>query len=455
MPKLFGARIPPRGLTHPGEYTCRHCNTSVNLRHQSILANNHGLRTWLNALRVLLTSPHAPAAAALEQTAGIAPFPAQSIFERFQRVLPLWAHSPKPDITVGEVSEFLNIQLPSQHGRPGRKPVQPSQPSDNTPATGELSHMTTDNIPVPRVMPEYSAKNPATIEIADIRWPDGLHCPFCKSFDCINMELAKSPQPFQCRTCRRYFSTRTNSVLSVNSVPARFWIPLIRYVATNPVLPDPTLDATIAGTQVRQTERMMSAIADVLERWPHEPSPDVTDAQLADLLNINLSCEHPPAPPEQPLRKKKPTSRSKKSSANRRKPGADPDNHNQPVDNETPRPKSATPCSTTPKNCQTRNPPLRSRSKNPTWNRSPTRRTRSQTPMCLNQNQLPTIWTNPPTIKHRNRNWPPNSRSRTKAPKTTRHRQLPTTQSSNPLPRPLIRTNTPTFQHPNQARKPS
>ena len=218
-----------------------------------------------------MTSPHAPAAAALEQTAGIAPFPAQSIFERFQRVLPLWAHSPKPDITVGEVSEFLNIQLPSQHGRPGRKPVQPSQPSDNTPATGELSHMTTDNIPVPRVMPEYSAKNPATIEIADMRWPDGLHCPFCKSFDCINMELAKSPQPFQCRTCRRYFSTRTNSVLSVNSVPARFWIPLIRYVATNPVLPDPTLAATIAGTQVRQTERMMSAIADVLERWPHEP----------------------------------------------------------------------------------------------------------------------------------------------------------------------------------------
>ena len=169
--------------------------------------------------------------------------------------------------------------------------------------------MITDNTSIPRVMPEYHAKTPATIEIATMRWPNGLHCPFCQSHDCINMNLDKAPQPFQCRACRRNFSTRTNSVLSVNSVPAKFWIPLIRHVATQPDLPDALLAATISGTEERHTQRMLSAIADVMERWPYDPSPDVNDAQIAELLNISLSREHP-VQPEKVHRKKKDSKRS-------------------------------------------------------------------------------------------------------------------------------------------------
>ena len=83
------------GSPTQGEYTCRHCDRNVNLRSGSILANtNHGLGTWLNALRVLFTSPISPQPDELARIADIAPSPAQSIAERFQRILPLWEHSP-------------------------------------------------------------------------------------------------------------------------------------------------------------------------------------------------------------------------------------------------------------------------------------------------------------------------------------------------------------------------
>ena len=301
------------GSPTQGEYICRNCNRSVNLRRHNILTNtNHGLRTWINALRVLFTSPHTLDADELQQLADIAPFPAQSITERFQRILPLWTHTPSRDITVEAVSQFLNIPLPSQRGRYARQQTQPSDTSESTPDIGELSQMSTANIPVPRVMPEYLAKRPATADIANMRWPHGLHCPFCKSYDCMNMNITKSPQPFQCRSCRRYFSTRTASVLAVNSIHAKFWIPLIRHVATHPDLPDAQLASTISGAEVRQTERMLSAIADVMERWTHEPSPDVDEDQIAELLNIKLSREHPvkPGKPHQKqsrARPKKPT----------------------------------------------------------------------------------------------------------------------------------------------------
>ena len=87
--------------TH-GEYVCQHCDHSVNLRDRNIMANtNHALRTWLTALRVLFASQDTMEPDQLQELADIAPFPAQSITERFQKILPIWGHSPSTTITVG------------------------------------------------------------------------------------------------------------------------------------------------------------------------------------------------------------------------------------------------------------------------------------------------------------------------------------------------------------------
>ena len=54
------------------------------------------------------------------------------------------------------------------------------------------------------------------------RWPDGIRCAHCESGDITERENRK-PQPYHCRTCRRYFSVRTNSVLQASNIPLHKW----------------------------------------------------------------------------------------------------------------------------------------------------------------------------------------------------------------------------------------
>ena len=49
--------------------------------------------------------------------------------------------------------------------------------------------------------------------LADARWPDGPRCPH-DGCDSANVQIVKSrkPQPYRCRTCRKHFSVRTNTI---------------------------------------------------------------------------------------------------------------------------------------------------------------------------------------------------------------------------------------------------
>ncbi len=55
------------------------------------------------------------------------------------------------------------------------------------------------------------------------RWPDGPVCPKCQSTAIAECKDHK-PQPYRCKTCRKHFSVRTDTVLARSHVPLQKWV---------------------------------------------------------------------------------------------------------------------------------------------------------------------------------------------------------------------------------------
>ena len=64
------------------------------------------------------------------------------------------------------------------------------------------------------------------------RWPDGIRCPFCTS-DNIATVKSRKPQPFRCRTCRKHFSVKTDTLLHSSNIPLSKWAIAFYLYATN------------------------------------------------------------------------------------------------------------------------------------------------------------------------------------------------------------------------------
>ncbi len=54
-------------------------------------------------------------------------------------------------------------------------------------------------------------------------WPDGRHCPRCKSTRAREVKAAK-PKPYWCTDCRKYFSVRVGTVMEASRLPLRKWV---------------------------------------------------------------------------------------------------------------------------------------------------------------------------------------------------------------------------------------
>ena len=54
-------------------------------------------------------------------------------------------------------------------------------------------------------------------------WPDGRHCPRCKS-TCTREVKAAKPMPYWCTDCRKYFSVRVGTVMEASRLPLRKWV---------------------------------------------------------------------------------------------------------------------------------------------------------------------------------------------------------------------------------------
>ena len=64
------------------------------------------------------------------------------------------------------------------------------------------------------------------------RWPDGVACPHCGS-DNVATVASRKPQPFRCRTCRKHFSVKTNTLLHSSNIPLHKWAIAFYLYATN------------------------------------------------------------------------------------------------------------------------------------------------------------------------------------------------------------------------------
>ncbi len=64
------------------------------------------------------------------------------------------------------------------------------------------------------------------------RWPDGRCCPKCGSKNTMRVQNVK-PMPFRCRTCRKHFSVRTETLMANSRLALRKWILAIYLMHTS------------------------------------------------------------------------------------------------------------------------------------------------------------------------------------------------------------------------------
>ena len=64
------------------------------------------------------------------------------------------------------------------------------------------------------------------------RWPDGVYCPKCGSFNVAERKTRK-PQPYRCRDCRKDFSVKTGTLMHSSNLGFQTWAMAIYLLATN------------------------------------------------------------------------------------------------------------------------------------------------------------------------------------------------------------------------------
>ena len=64
-----------------------------------------------------------------------------------------------------------------------------------------------------------------------VRWPRGVECPRCGS-DRVRERPSRVPQPFHCGACRRYFSTKTGTLMQGSNLGFQTWVLALYLLST-------------------------------------------------------------------------------------------------------------------------------------------------------------------------------------------------------------------------------
>ena len=56
----------------------------------------------------------------------------------------------------------------------------------------------------------------------EVRWPDGVRCPKCQSEN-IQERATRKPQPYRCRSCRKDFSVKTDTLMHNSPLGCQTW----------------------------------------------------------------------------------------------------------------------------------------------------------------------------------------------------------------------------------------
>ena len=62
----------------------------------------------------------------------------------------------------------------------------------------------------------------ATAWFVEHRWPDGIRCAYCDSEN-VQEKTTHPTMPFRCRTCRRFFSVKSNTVMQSSKLGCQVW----------------------------------------------------------------------------------------------------------------------------------------------------------------------------------------------------------------------------------------
>ena len=69
---------------------------------------------------------------------------------------------------------------------------------------------------------KFDTEEKAEAWFVEQRWPDGVICPFCES-DRIATIASRKPQPFRCKSCRKHFSVKTDTLMHSSNIPLSKW----------------------------------------------------------------------------------------------------------------------------------------------------------------------------------------------------------------------------------------
>ena len=69
---------------------------------------------------------------------------------------------------------------------------------------------------------KFDAEEKAEAWFIEQRWPAGVSCPFCESSRIATIANRK-PQPFRCKSCRKYFSVKTYTLMHSSNIPLSKW----------------------------------------------------------------------------------------------------------------------------------------------------------------------------------------------------------------------------------------
>jgi transposase-like protein len=83
--------------------------------------------------------------------------------------------------------------------------------------------------------PVYHDEEAARLYVQEIRWPDGIYCPFCGVLDGIKPLGGESMGPgwFYCTACQDKFTVRVGSVFERSHIPLHKWLLAFRLMASS------------------------------------------------------------------------------------------------------------------------------------------------------------------------------------------------------------------------------
>ena len=73
------------------------------------------------------------------------------------------------------------------------------------------------------VVRRFSNEAEAEAWFINTRWPNGVICPFCDSGAAVKERKNRKPQPYNCRSCAKDFSIKTNTLMHGSKLPLGTW----------------------------------------------------------------------------------------------------------------------------------------------------------------------------------------------------------------------------------------